>query len=130
MNKRGDVFTGKAWERSAPHAPGRLVSGRLLITSGITARDPNGELVSSNDMRGQCRQVVSNLVDVMRAAGTEEGKIVGLRVFVTSIDEYLAARDIWKILYVNRPVSTLIEVRRLQVPEMMVEIEAMVELAS
>ena len=130
MNEQGHIFTGKSWERGAPHAPGRVAPGSLLLTSGITARDPDGKLVAPNDMQGQCRQVVSNLLDVMRAAGTNESKILKLSVFVTSIDEYLAAKDVWKVLYVNRPASTLVEVRRLQMPEMVVEVEAVVELPS
>ncbi len=130
MTEQGAIFTGKAWERGAPHAPGRIARGELLLTSGITARDPSGKLVAPNDMRGQCRQVVSNLVDVLKAAGTNESKILKLCVYVTSIDEYMAAREVWQGLYVNRPASTLVEVRRLQMPEMVVEVEAVAELSS
>jgi enamine deaminase RidA (YjgF/YER057c/UK114 family) len=130
LSEQEHIFTGKAWERSAPHSPGRIAHGSLLLTSGITARDADGKLVAPNDMLGQCRKVVSNLFDVMRAAGTNERRILKLSVFVTSIDEYLAAKEVWKILYVNRPASTLVEVRRLQMPEMVVEVEAVVELPS
>lgn len=128
MNENGHVFTGKLWERGAPHAPGRVTHGPLLLTSGITARDPSGNLVAPNDMAGQCRQVISNLADVMDAVGVNEKRIVKLCVFVTNIEEYLAAKEIWQCLYVSRPASTLVEVRRLQLPEMVVEIEAVVEL--
>lgn len=81
-------------------------------------------------MRGQCLQVVANLVDVLVAGGTNTGAIVKVTIYVTSIDQFLAAKDAWLPLFVNRPSSTLIEVKRLQVTEMVVEIEALAELSS
>ena len=121
---RTPVFTGKPWEVAAPHAPGNLATGRLLYTSGITARAHDGELVAPGDMRQQTAWVVANLKDVLSAGGADVAGIVKLTVYVTSVDDFLGVRDVWSPLYVHRPASTLVEVARLQHPGMVIEIEA------
>lgn len=120
---RTPVFTGKPWEAGAPHAPGNLAAGRLLFTSGITARAPDGELIAPGDMRRQAALVVANLKDVLGAGGADVGDIVKLTVYVTSVDDFIEARDVWSPLYARRPASTLVEVARLQHPGMVIEIE-------
>jgi len=123
------IFTGKSWEQSASHAPARHICGDLLVTSGITARAPDGSLVAPYDMRGQSHQVVANVADILLAAGTTADKIVKVTIYVVSIDEFVIEKDIWSQLFIGRPASTLIEVKRLQDPEMVVEIEVLAQVS-
>jgi len=122
------VFTGKPREAATRHAPAHIVSGRLLITSGLTARDEAGQVVGPGDMRAQIAQVIANLRDVLAAGGADFERLVKLVIYVTDIDEYLLHADLIAPLYAARPSSTLVEIQRLQLPEMVVEIEAIAEL--
>ena len=127
MNRR-QVQTGKPMEQRLRYAAGNVVSGALLFTSGITARDPDGKPVGVGDMRRQTEQVVANLMDIFAAAGTDAGRIIKLLVCVTDMDAYLEAYDACAPLYVNKPSSTLLAVPRLMDPVMLIEIECVVEM--
>jgi enamine deaminase RidA (YjgF/YER057c/UK114 family) len=121
---RQPVSVGKPWEKTVPFALGVVTEGRLLHTSGITARDPDGALVGVGDVRAQVEQCFKNVGDVLRAAGAGFEDVVKWTMYTTDIDAFSRAGDVWQRHFVDRPASTLVEVRRLVHPDMLVEIEA------
>ena len=125
---RQSIDTGKAVEQGRRFAAGCRVSGGLVYTSGLTARTPDGTLVGEGDIVRQTEQCTQNVLDVLAAAGLGAESIVKVVIYVTDIEAYEAARPASAPLYTARPVSTLIEVPRLQEPAMMVEIEAVAAL--
>jgi len=104
--------------------------GRILFTSGITARDSEGEVVGKGDMRAQMEMCFQNVGDVLRAAGTDFNHVLKWTMYTTDIDEFSKNSDVYKRHFINHPASTLVEVRRLIFPEMLVEIEAVASLPS
>ncbi len=126
---RTTIMTGKPWETGARHAPGTLVEGKILFTSGLTARNPDGVLQGPGDMAVQAAQVCQNMKDVLAAAGTDTSSLAKLVIYVTSIDEFMKHSSAIADLFSHKPSSTLIEVPRLQEKEMVIEIEAMAEVA-
>ncbi len=122
------VSTGKPLEQRWAHGAGVISSGRLLHTSGIVARDADGNPVGEGDMRAQVEQVWRNLADILEAAGAEFSRVVKYTIYVTDIEAYMAAREAGNAYHIDKPASTLVEVSRLAGPEMMVEIEAVVAL--
>ena len=125
---REKIATGRPYEQRILHGAGIVASGRFLFTSGVTARNAEGEVVGAGDMQAQVRQVFANLAQVLEAAGAELSRVVKYTIYVTDIPAYQAARAAWAPGMVDRPASTLIEVRRLAHPDMLVEIEAVVAL--
>lgn len=122
---RKPLTLGKAFEKKVLFSLGVVSSGRMLHTAGITARDANGDLVGSGDMRAQVEQCFSNLGDVLEAANASFGDIVKYTIYTTDIALFdSATRDVRFPYFVDRPASTLIEVSRLIDPGMLVEIEA------
>jgi enamine deaminase RidA (YjgF/YER057c/UK114 family) len=120
---------GKKWEQTVFFSLGVVASGRLLYTAGITARDADGALAGKGDMRAQVAQCFANLGDVLNKAGADWGDVVKYTIYTTDIDSFdRNTRDIRTPYFVNRPASTLVEVRRLVSPDMLVEIEAVVSL--
>lgn len=88
-----------------------------------------GNVVGPGDIAAQTRQCFENVGDILKAAGAGFGDVVKWTMYTTDIDAFNAeAGEIWHHYFVDRPASTLVEVRRLMVPEMMVEIEAVVRL--
>ena len=128
------VTTGKALEKTMLHGPGVIASGRTLHTSGIVARDDDGNVVGIGDMKAQIEQVWRNLADVIEAAGAtgatgaDFSRVIKFTIYVSDMDEYLRVRDVSIPYYVDKPAATLVEVSRLASPEMLVEIEAVVAL--
>ena len=125
MAARREVVTvGKPWEKTIAFSLGVVASGELLVTAGITARDAEGRVVGAGDIRHQITQCFENLGDVLRQAGADWGDVVKYTMYTTDIAAFSAARDLWERYFVDRPASTLVEVSKLVIPEMMVEIEA------
>jgi enamine deaminase RidA (YjgF/YER057c/UK114 family) len=67
--------------------------------------------------------VVSNLADVLASGGATLDDILKVTIYTVDIDGFLSAEPQWRPLFRARPASTLVEVRRLQLPQMLVEIE-------
>ncbi len=100
-------------------------AGDWLVVSGTTATDERGLLVGPGQMYVQARQALLNIKAHVERAGLRLADIVRTRVFTTDISRFSEiARAHKEILGENPPASTLVEVKRLVHPDMLVEIEA------
>jgi enamine deaminase RidA (YjgF/YER057c/UK114 family) len=100
-------------------------AGEWLAISGTTATDERGMLVGVGQMYVQARQALLNLKHHIERAGLRIGNVVRTRVFVTDISRFdEVARAHKEIMGEAAPAATLVEVRRLVHPDMLVEIEA------
>ncbi|MDA1097348.1 MAG: RidA family protein [Proteobacteria bacterium] len=121
---------GKPFEDTVLFSFGVVASGRFLHTAGITARDRDGAVVGADDMAAQVRQCFNNLEDILTAAGADFSQVVKYMIYTTDIERYdQDTRDVRARYFVDRPACTLVEVSRLIHPDMLVEIEAIVNLA-
>jgi 2-iminobutanoate/2-iminopropanoate deaminase len=103
--------------------------GNILFVSGLTAHDAEGKIVGATDAAAQTRQILTNLKLVLDAAGATMADVLKVTVFLTNIDDRAAINPVRQEFFgPTRPASTLIEVSRLALPEMKVEIEAVVGL--
>lgn len=103
--------------------------GNLLFVSGIGPLSENGTLVGGDDAAEQTRQILRNLDKVLRAAGASPADVLKVTVYLTDISDRArinpARREFFGAV---RPASTLVEVSKLAIPGMKVEIEAVVGL--
>lgn len=113
--------------KDLPYASGVKVSGQLLFTAGMTARDDDGALVGPGDMAKQFEQIFFRLQQITAAAGTDFDHMVKITIFVTDIDRAYADSSQWRRYFSGRPASTLVEVSALKSPDVLVEIEAVFE---
>jgi 2-iminobutanoate/2-iminopropanoate deaminase len=103
--------------------------GDLLFVSGLTAHAQNGTLIGEGDAAEQTRQILENLGKVLEAAGATFADILKVTVFLTDIEDRARINPIRQRFFgAAKPASTLIEVSRLALPGMKVEIEAIVGL--
>lgn len=101
-------------------------AGRPVYISGQVALDREGELVGPGDIRAQARQVLENLKAALEAVGASFDQVVKLNVYLLDITQLPAVREI-RDQYVNPtrpPASTAVEVRRLAVDGLLIEVEA------
>ena len=116
--------TQTEWEPYVGYSRAVRVGDHVFV-SGTVATNENGELVAPGDPYAQTIQVLENLKRALERAGASMGDVVRTRMFVTDISkwqEYGRAhgeyfRDI-------RPVTSMIEVKALIDPSLMIEIEA------
>jgi 2-iminobutanoate/2-iminopropanoate deaminase len=107
-----------------------VVPGRLVLLSGLLARNSAGEIVGKGDMRAQIRQVGENMKVALAAAGASLADLVRTQTFTTDIDEFLRHVDVRMDYFGALPTSTTVEVRRLTHPDFLVEVEAMAVIAN
>jgi len=104
--------------------------GDILFISGCAPVDEAGRLVGEGDVTIQARQVLTHLAAVLRHAGADFADILKVTVYLLDVDDRVAVNEVRKEFFgESRPASTLIEVRRLAVPGMLVEIDAVAGLS-
>jgi enamine deaminase RidA (YjgF/YER057c/UK114 family) len=100
-------------------------AGGWLAVSGTTSIDENGRILGRNQMYVQARQAIANIAAVLERAGMTLADVVRTRVFVTDMQRFPeVARAHLEAFGENPPASTVVEIRRLVNPDMMIEIEA------
>jgi reactive intermediate/imine deaminase len=100
-------------------------AGRTIYVSGQVALDAEGRLVGKNDVAAQTRQVFDNLTAALAASGAGLDAVVKITVFMTDVSEVQVFRDIRDTYFGGSPpASSLVQVSRLVLPELLVEVEA------
>jgi enamine deaminase RidA (YjgF/YER057c/UK114 family) len=123
--RRENISTGTPWEAIAGYSRAVKV-GRHIYVSGTTATNEKGEIVGEDDPTVQTNQALNNIEQALARTGARLEHVVRTRIYVTHIE-----RDWEKIgkahgeVFRNiRPTTSMVEVKRLIDPKMLVEIEA------
>jgi enamine deaminase RidA (YjgF/YER057c/UK114 family) len=128
MNERQNFSSGGKWEGIVGYSRAVRVGNRITV-SGSTAADETGKILDPNDAHRQTVQAILNIENVLRQAGATLEHVVRTRMFVTDIsrwEEYGRAHG--EFFGAIRPCATMVEVRALIHPDMLIEIEADAEL--
>jgi enamine deaminase RidA (YjgF/YER057c/UK114 family) len=110
--------------------PGVSVNpARVLFTAGLTGRGPDGKLVAGG-MGPQTQRTFERLEAILGHAGARFDAVVKQLVYVTDIDAYNATGRAARAKFFGnaRPASTGLVVRRLAEPDILVEVELVVDL--
>ena len=78
------------WPRPKGYANGVSATGRMVFVAGMIGWDAQG-VFHTDDMAGQVRQALQNVVDVLKEGGASPEHIVRMTWYVTDKREYLAA---------------------------------------
>ena len=105
-------------------SPGFKVNGMLYL-SGHAAISESGELVGVGDFDAQAKATFESLQRTLRAGGSDLSKVIKVTIYLTDMSHFekiVALRREW--FSEPYPADTIVEVKALALPELMIEIEA------
>jgi len=132
----GESFTLQGKAGALANYPHMRAANGLLYVSGISSRryDNTHEGVTTNpdngtvtlDIAAQTRAVLSNITDILSAAGADLGHVVDLTTFLVDMKDYAGYNSVYNEFFpsgVHGPARTTVAVHQLPHPNLLIEIK-------
>ncbi len=124
MSERRRISSGGPWEAVAGYSRA-IVVGDSCWVAGTTDAGPDGRSQHPGDVAAQAGAVLDIIERALVEAGFGLADVVRTRMFVTDITESAAIMAVHGARFSEiRPAATMVEVRALMDPTMLIEIEA------
>lgn len=118
------VFSGAKWEQRVGYCRALRAGDRVFLT-GTAPIDPDGTVHAPHDGYAQAMRCFEIMREALEGVGAGFEHVTRTRMFVTDIDLWEAyGRAHREIFGAHPPTTTMVEVRRLIHPDMLIEIEA------
>ncbi len=118
------TFSGAPWEAKVGYCRA-LRAGNLIFVTGTASVDEEGHCYAPGDAYSQTRRCFEIIQRALQDLGADLSNVVRTRMFVTDIARWQEYGRAHGELFANYPPTTsMVEVKSLIDPEMLIEIEA------
>lgn len=123
MNK---VYTKNAPEALGPYSQA-IVSGNMVFTSGQIAINPETNSIEATDIVAQTEQVMKNLGEVLKEAGSSFEKAVKTTCFLKNMSDFGAFNEVYGKYFTSKPARSCVAVKELP-KDVLCEVEVIAEI--
>lgn len=121
---RQNISSGSPWEPVVGYSRAVRI-GNIVRVAGMTATDATGSIIGAGDPYAQARAALEKIGRALAEAGASFEDVIATRMYVTDIGHWEAiARAHAEVFQAIRPAATMVEVKALIAPGLLVEIEA------
>lgn len=118
------VFSGAPWESDVGYCRALRVDDRIFVT-GTAPVNADGSVHAPGDAYAQTVRCLEIMIEALDGLGASAKDVTRTRMFVTDIERWEEfGRAHGEVFAAFPPTTTMVEVRRLIDPHMLIEIEA------
>lgn len=121
--ERQNISSGAVWEDIIGYSRA-VKAGNLIFVAGTTAVNGSGNTIGPGDPYAQAKFALEKIQKALNQAGASMKNVVRTRMFVTDIsrwEDYGRAHG--EFFGEIKPASTMVEVKSLISPDLLIEIE-------
>ena len=119
------IHTEKAPAAVGPYSQA-VVSNGIVYTSGQIAIDPATNSVRAETIEDQTEQVMKNLGQILRTAGSSFEKAVKTTCFLADMNDFAKFNEVYAKYFTNLPARSCVAVKTLP-KNVLVEVEVIAE---
>ena len=119
------VYTEKAPAAIGPYSQAMILNGVLFTSGQIPVNPATGE-INGDTIEIQAEQVMKNLGEVLKEAGSSFEKAVKTTCFLTDMGDFAKFNEVYAKYFVNKPARSCVAVKTLP-KNVLCEVEVIAE---
>lgn len=119
------VYTEKAPAAIGPYSQAMILNG-VLFTSGQIPINPATGEINGDTIETQAEQVMKNLGEVLKEAGSSFEKAVKTTCFLADMGDFAKFNEVYAKYFVNKPARSCVAVKTLP-KNVLCEVEVIAE---
>ena len=119
------VYTEKALAAIGPYSQAMILNGVLFTSGQIPVNPATGE-INGDTIETQAEQVMKNLGEVLKEAGSSFEKAVKTTCFLADMGDFAKFNEVYAKYFVNKPARSCVAVKTLP-KNVLCEVEVIAE---
>lgn len=119
------VYTEKAPAAIGPYSQAMILNGVLFTSGQIPVNPATGE-INGDTIETQAEQVMKNLGEVLKEAGSSFEKAVKTTCFLSDMGDFAKFNEVYAKYFVNKPARSCVAVKTLP-KNVLCEVEVIAE---
>ena len=119
------VYTEKAPAAIGPYSQAMILNGVLFTSGQIPVNPATGE-INGNTIETQAEQVMKNLGEVLKEAGSSFEKAVKTTCFLADMGDFAKFNEVYAKYFINKPARSCVAVKTLP-KNVLCEVEVIAE---